>query len=98
MRRDLVIVLGDQLDRGSAAFDGFDRGRDRVWMAEVVGESTHVWTHKARIAVFLSGMRHFRDRLRGDGVDVDYTAMGTQATASRSLQTAMCEYAASSSG
>ena len=81
MRRDLVIVLGDQLDRGSAAFDGFDRGRDRVWMAEVVGESTHVWTHKARIAVFLSGMRHFRDRLRGDGVDVDYTALAKQATA-----------------
>ena len=38
----LVLVLGDQLDRGGAAFDGFDRGRDRVWMAEVAQEKTHV--------------------------------------------------------
>lgn len=40
----LVLVLGDQLDRGGAAFDGFERGRDRVWMAEVAGESTQVWS------------------------------------------------------
>ena len=53
----LVIVLGDQLDRGGAAFDGFDRRRDRVWMAEVAEESTHVWSHKARITVFLAAMR-----------------------------------------
>jgi deoxyribodipyrimidine photolyase-related protein len=71
----LVLVLGDQLDRASAAFDGFDRGRDRVWMAEVAGESTHVWSHKARIAVFLSGMRHFRTALRHERIDVDYTAL-----------------------
>jgi deoxyribodipyrimidine photolyase-related protein len=75
MTRHLVIVLGDQLDRASAAFDGFDRDRDRVWMAEVAEESTHVWTHQARIAVFLAGMRHFRDRLEAEGLDVDYRAL-----------------------
>ncbi len=32
-------------------------------MAEVAEESTHVWSHKARIALFLSAMRHFRDAL-----------------------------------
>jgi len=26
--RHLILVLGDQLDRRSAAFDGFDRARD----------------------------------------------------------------------
>jgi deoxyribodipyrimidine photolyase-like uncharacterized protein len=31
--RNLVLVLGDQLDRGSAAFDDFDPGQDAVWMA-----------------------------------------------------------------
>jgi deoxyribodipyrimidine photolyase-related protein len=71
----LVLVLGDQLDRGSAAFDGFDPRHDRVWMAEVAEESTHVWTHKARIAVFLAAMRHFRDGLEADGIAVDYTAL-----------------------
>lgn len=75
MPHSLVIVLGDQLDRGSAAFDGFDSSRDRVWMAEVAEESTHVWTHKARIAVFLAGMRHFRDQLAADGIAVDYTEL-----------------------
>jgi deoxyribodipyrimidine photolyase-related protein len=79
MTRALVIILGDQLDRGGAAFDGFDRGRDRVWMAEVAEESTHVWTHKARIAVFLAAMRHFRDRLVEDGVSVDYTELAPAA-------------------
>ncbi len=52
----LVLVLGDQLDRKSSAFDGFDRQGDYVWMAEVAEESTHVWTHKTRIVVFLSAM------------------------------------------
>ena len=75
MHRRLVLVLGDQLDPKSAAFDGFDRDRDSVWMAEVAEESTHVWTHKARIAVFLSAMRHFRATLTAAGIDVDYTEL-----------------------
>lgn len=70
--RRLVLVLGDQLDSKSAAFDDFDRGRDVVWMAEVSEESTHVWTHKARIATFLAAMRLFRDGLRRRGIVVDY--------------------------
>lgn len=73
--RNLVIVLGDQLDRQGGGFDGFDPRQDAVWMAEVAEESTHVWTHKARIAVFLSAMRHFRDRLRREKLDVDYTEL-----------------------
>jgi deoxyribodipyrimidine photolyase-related protein len=73
--RNLVIILGDQLNRGGAAFDGFDKTCDRVWMAEVAEESTHVWTHKARIAVFLAAMRHFRDALTADGLAVDYTEL-----------------------
>ena len=75
MRENLILVLGDQLNRRSSAFDGFDATRDRVWMAEVAEESTHVWTHKARITVFLSAMRHFRDALREEGINVDYTAL-----------------------
>lgn len=73
--RSLVLVLGDQLDAGSAAFDGFDPALDAVWMAEVVEESTHVWTHKARIALFLTAMRHFRDALRKRGFPVHYRAL-----------------------
>lgn len=68
----MVIVLGDQLDADSAAFDNFDKKRDVVWMAEVAEESTHVWTHKARIAMFLTAMRHFRDSLARRKISVHY--------------------------
>ena len=73
--RHLVLILGDQLDADSAALSGFDPKRDAVWMAEVAGESTHVWSHKARIAVFLSAMRHYRDTLRTNGFTVRYTEL-----------------------
>lgn len=73
--RNLVLVLGDQLNVDSAALDGFDPSRDAVWMAEVGEEATHVWSHKARIALFLSAMRHFRDALRKKGFPVLYRAL-----------------------
>ncbi len=75
MVRNLVLVLGDQLDAGSSAFDGFDKKRDAVWMAEVREESTHAWSHKVRIVSFLSAMRHFRDELRARGIQVQYRAL-----------------------
>jgi deoxyribodipyrimidine photolyase-related protein len=62
--RHLVVILGDQLDLHSSAFEGFDKARDLIWMAEVAGEATHVLSHKARIAYFLSAMRHFAVELR----------------------------------
>jgi len=74
--RHLVVVLGDQLDLASAAFDGFDPQRDLIWMAEVAEESTHVWSSQLRIVMFLSAMRHFRDSLaERAGWRVDYTSL-----------------------
>jgi len=70
--RHLVLVLGDQLNTDSAAWDGFDAEQDAVWMVEVAEECTHVWSHQARIALFLSAMRHFRDALRQRNVTVHY--------------------------
>ena len=56
--RRLVLVLGDQLNRDSAAFDGFDPACDAVWMAEVAEESTHVWSHHARYEKLPIGRQH----------------------------------------
>ena len=70
--RHLILVLGDQLNLDASAFDGFDPDLDRIWMAEVGEESEHVWSSKPRIAVFLSGMRHFRERVRARGWPIDY--------------------------
>ena len=73
--RKLVIVLGDQLDEQSSALQGFDAAQDVVWMAEVAEESTHVWSAKQRIAVFLSAMRHFAEHLRAQGLPLLYTRL-----------------------
>ncbi|MFN0164160.1 MAG: cryptochrome/photolyase family protein [Burkholderiales bacterium] len=70
--RNLVIVLGDQLDLEAAAFDGFDPAQDAVWMAEVAEESTHVWSGKQRIVLFLAAMRHFAAALRAAGRTLHY--------------------------
>lgn len=75
--RNLIIVLGDQLDPSAAAFDGFDPSQDAVWMAEVHHEATHVWCHRLRIAYFFSAMRHFRDEQTGAGRTVYYHALTT---------------------
>ena len=62
--RHLIIVLGDQLDGGSAVFDGFDSDHDAVLMMEVREEASYIPQHKRRIAFFFAAMRHFRDAQR----------------------------------
>ncbi len=73
--KTLVLVLGDQLDLHAAAFDGFDPAHDAVWMAETHEESTHVWSSKQRIALFLSAMRHFAAALQAAGRPLHYTRL-----------------------
>ncbi len=70
--RQLVVVLGDQLDLDAAAFDGFEAERDAVWMAEAAEESTHVWSSKPRTAMFLAAMRHFALALNTAGRALHY--------------------------
>ncbi len=70
--RKLVIVLGDQLDLDSSVLTDFDPAQDVVWMAEVAEESTHVPSHRVRIAYFLSAMRHFAAELQARKYRVEY--------------------------
>ena len=76
--RHLLLILGDQLDQDSAAFDGMDPAQDVVVMIEAQEESTHVWSHKVRTTLFLSAMRHFADALRARGLRVAYRALGVE--------------------
>ncbi|MGB7739163.1 MAG: cryptochrome/photolyase family protein [Steroidobacteraceae bacterium] len=73
--RDLLVVLGDQLDLEAAAFDGFDAACDAVWMAEVADESTQVWSSKPRTVLFLAAMRHFALGLHAAGRPLHYTRL-----------------------
>jgi deoxyribodipyrimidine photolyase-related protein len=76
------------LDASSSAFDGFDPTHDVVWMAEVRSEAEIVWSHKARIAIFLAAMRHFREALLARGFRVDYREL-KRSTLGAELQAAI---------
>ena len=62
--RNLVVVLGDQLNLDASALADFDPAQDAIWMAEVMEESTHVTSSKQRSTLFLSAMRHFAETLK----------------------------------
>ena len=70
--RNLIIILGDQLNADSAALDDFDPHHDAICMAEVAQESLKVWSSKPRTTLFLSAMRHYREALKARGWPVFY--------------------------
>jgi deoxyribodipyrimidine photolyase-related protein len=76
--KKLVLVLGDQLKADSSAFNDFRPETDHVIMIESELEASHVWSHKARIALFLSAMRHFAEDLRGKRHQLTYIAKSKQ--------------------
>ena len=92
--RNLVLILGDQLDEVSSAFSGFDPLQDVVLMVEALEESTHVWSHKIRTTLFLSAMRHFADHLRQRQWRVNYRALDTHGdkTLGDGLRAAVAEH------
>ena len=73
--RNLVLILGDQLNHDAAALRHFDPQQDAIWMAEVDEESRHVQSSKQRTAVFLSAMRHFAADLRAKAWPVFYSEL-----------------------
>jgi deoxyribodipyrimidine photolyase-related protein len=73
--RHLVLVLGDQLDGESAAFDGFDSARDAILMMEVRHEADYIPQHRLRLAYFFSCMRHFCAGQRALGREVIYSEL-----------------------
>ena len=68
----LVLILGDQLDLQSAALQGFDPQIHEVIMVESANEAQYVWSHKAKIALFLTAMRHFAIAIEKLGYPLTY--------------------------
>jgi len=64
--------LGDQLDVDSAALKDINPKTDEILMVESANEAQHVWSHKARIVLFLSAMRHFAEYLKSQGFSLTY--------------------------
>lgn len=67
-----ILILGDQLDIQSAALRDFDRQTDEIIMVESSNEAQYVWSHKVKIALFLSAMRHFAQALREQNYPLIY--------------------------
>ena len=92
--RRLVVVLGDQLDGGSVALDGFDPARDAILMTEAAEEATYVPQHKKRLVLFFAAMRHFAEGQRSLGRRVLYRRLdeGAPLTLADSLRGAVAEH------
>jgi deoxyribodipyrimidine photolyase-related protein len=68
----LGLILGDQLHWPNPVLEALDPERDRVVMGEVVDETEYVWHHAKKIVLVFSAMRHFAERARSEGWQVDY--------------------------
>lgn len=76
-----VLVLGDQLSVDNPALRGLDPADTPVFLIEAPGEGAHVWSHKARIAVFIAAMRHCSARLKKAGWQVHHVRLTDQGPA-----------------
>ena len=70
--RNLIFILGDQLDLDAPVFRDFDKARDVIVMAEVAGEAHRYPNHKQRLVLFFAAMRHFREQLKSRGFEMYY--------------------------
>jgi deoxyribodipyrimidine photolyase-related protein len=67
-----VLVLGDQLGRGTGALARAEPGVDRVLMVETVAKLRERPFHRQKVQLVWSAMRHLAEELRDDGFDVAY--------------------------
>ncbi|RFP89187.1 cryptochrome/photolyase family protein [Rhodobacteraceae bacterium 63075] len=74
-KRDLVLILGDQLSTGISSLRKTDQGRALLLMAEVAEEAAYVWHHKKKLAFVFSAMRHFAQELEAAGWDLRYVRL-----------------------
>ena len=72
IEKKLILLLGDQLDINSPLLMDIDPASSEVIMVESRYESDYVWSHKAKIALFLSAMRHFAQALKDRNIPVTY--------------------------
>ncbi|NBV01504.1 MAG: hypothetical protein EBS31_08825 [Burkholderiaceae bacterium] len=71
-RRLIGLILGDQLDHQSPLFTKINQQTDSLVMIESSHEAQTVWSHKARIALFFSAMRHFADDIKSKAYPLEY--------------------------
>ena len=76
-QKRLILILGDQLDLQGSALKDFKRDTDELIMIESSNEAQYVWSHKAKVALFLSAMRHFASELEEQQYPLTYIKEST---------------------
>ena len=71
----LLVVFGDQLDRGHPGLAMLEKDADAVLMMEVDAETEEGPSHKARTALFFAAMRHYGKWLVDGGYRVRYVTV-----------------------
>jgi deoxyribodipyrimidine photolyase-related protein len=75
MTKNLIVILGDQLNLNISSLKDFDLREDRILLCEVWEEATYVKHHKKKIVFIFSAMRHFRVLLEKSGFPVTYVKL-----------------------
>ncbi len=70
--KNLVFILGDQLNQQISSLSKCDKSKDLIFMCEVLAETKYVKHHKKKIALIFSAMRHFAQELSQKGFNVIY--------------------------
>ncbi|MFM6972477.1 MAG: cryptochrome/photolyase family protein [Alphaproteobacteria bacterium] len=70
--RNLVYILGDQLNLNISSLQNFDKKQDAILMTEIWDETNYVKHHKKKLVLILSAMREFADLLRQNNFKVFY--------------------------
>ena len=76
-QKRLILILGDQLDLHGSVLKDFNRDTDEFIMIESSNEAQYVWSHKAKVALFLSAMRHFAIELEEQQYPLTYIKEST---------------------
>lgn len=76
IRKDLILILGDQLSSDISSLREAVKDEARVLMVEVAEEASYVWHHQKKLAFVFSAMRHFASALEEDGWEVRYVKLG----------------------
>ncbi len=70
--QSIILILGDQLSFDLSSLRQSNQSHDIILMAEVAEETTYAAHHKKKFVLAFSAMRHFAEKLKAKGWQVDY--------------------------
>jgi deoxyribodipyrimidine photolyase-related protein len=79
LSRNLILVLGDQLDKRLEVIANADKKNDLIVMMEVMTEATYADHHTHKLIFIFSAMRQFASQLKKSGYSIKYIHLDDKA-------------------